>query len=211
MLNSANQQTRAILEPVRDAIANSLATVHVAFTEELARAHLLIVKTEARAREMQGYMSLMRDELARVSAERDRALQHCEQMKKEREAAMEDMKKMNENLPKLVIEHYQLKGNHEALQKELVALKETNAQLMETNTQLREKAAFSLDHTQTIPPSFLRYSTDNSGVKLEFPAATSGGASTVAAAQVKEEPSSMEHSRSPVEADADVAFGMYDL
>ena len=153
----------------------------------------------------------MRDELARVCAERDRALERCEQMKKEREAALEDIRRMNENLPKLVVEHYQLKGEHDNLRQELVALKETNAQL-------REKAALSLDaasrfHTQVLPPELLRYSTQTPGVKLEFPSSTPGGTnpSLAAAAQVKEEQVAMKESGSPTDSDADVAFGMYKV
>ncbi|PIL36393.1 transporter [Ganoderma sinense ZZ0214-1] len=208
MMQLANQQARSILEPMRDSIASALSAVHVTFAEELSKAHHLIVKSEARARDSQSLVGMLRDELARVCAERDRAVERCEQMKKEREAALEEMRKMNENLPKLVVEHFQLKGDHDNLRQELVALKETNAQL-------REKASLSLEvasryRTQTLPPELLQYTTGIPGVKLEFPTGTSGAANPAPIAQVKEERITVKESSSPtdLESDADVAFAL---
>ncbi|KAI1792625.1 hypothetical protein LXA43DRAFT_1093578 [Ganoderma leucocontextum] len=206
MSQSANQQARLILEPMRDSMADSLSAVHVAFTQELSKAHAMFVKSETKAVEAQVCLASLRDEFAHVCTERDRALGRCEQMKKEREAALEDIRKMNENLPKLVVEHYQLKADHDALQQEMVALKETNAQL-------REKATIALHavlhyRTQTVPQSLLQHSTGAQGVKSEFPAATPGVAGPVAGVQVKEEHVVMKEPHSPTDVDDDVAFAL---
>ncbi len=209
MLQSANHHTRLILEPMRDSIADSLSAVHIAFTQELSKALGMYAKSETKALEAQGNLAALREEYTRVCAERDRAHQRCEQMKQEREVALEDMRKMHENLPKLVVEHYQLKADHDALRQEMVALREANAQL-------REKATFSLDaalqyRTQATPQSLLQHSTDMQGVKLEFPAATLRGASTASVGQVKEEHITVKEPTSPTDVDDDVAFGMYTL
>ena len=120
---------------------------------------------------------------------------------------------MNENLPKLVVEHYQLKGDHDALRREVATLRETNAQL-------REKASRSFDAAlqfgaQAVPPSLLQHahpSADVSGVKLEFSGAAPGaGADSAPVAQVKEERVTMGEANSSTDVDDDVAFGMYTL
>lgn len=156
---ASTQVVRQMLEPMRKSMCESLTNVHMQFTTELARMQGLLYKSETRLLEAQRQCALLQEDNTRLRAERDHyakglkelqvqcasmqeerarlraahelATKTCETLKVQHQTAIQDMQKMNDNIPKLVLDYYQLKSDHATLQQEAAALRDANAQLRE--------------------------------------------------------------------------------
>ncbi len=217
----ATNRTRAALEPMRKAMCDSLGAVHMQFSTELNGMYTSLFHAQMNLREMQRQYAMLQEECSQVRAERaneqcareeaqrrcERLLEEgakareerdmyekiCELLKVQRENAIEEIRKMNENIPRLVVDYYQMKSEHETLKEEVVALREANVLLRE-KVQARELS--SECHPGPSSPVMRK-----EGVKTEVPG------SPVA---FKQEHDNAVDPPSGFDDDAECALGMYD-
>ncbi|KAI0688362.1 hypothetical protein C8T65DRAFT_674543 [Cerioporus squamosus] len=140
------------LKPLRDSIAESLGVAHKRVAEEYARLHVTLVTSENRLRTVMAKCVSLQQDIARLTVERDAAIKVADQFKKDKEAAVDEMQKMNTNLPKLVVEYYELKSDHALLQQEMAAVKEENAQLRE-KAQAKPTPVYTYESVFSAPDS----------------------------------------------------------
>ncbi|RPD55138.1 hypothetical protein L226DRAFT_574847 [Lentinus tigrinus ALCF2SS1-7] len=149
---AATMAAMRVLKPFRDSFAESLAAAHKSFASEFSGLHNLIMLSDNRFRAAVAHCTSLQKECARVTAERDAAVKFAEQLKKDKESAIEAMQKMNTNLPKLVVEYYELKSDHAELQRKMAALEEENAQLRE-KAQGKSSPVYSYESVFAAPAS----------------------------------------------------------
>ncbi|EJF60019.1 hypothetical protein DICSQDRAFT_171506 [Dichomitus squalens LYAD-421 SS1] len=129
---AANAQARQVLDPIRQSVSDALTSAHVTLAQHLAQLQSMLVRADLRQAQAQAQIAALRDQNARLTEERDRAREHAERVKKDAEAAVEEVSKMKENvMPRLVIDHYQLKGEHDAIKAELASAQAANRELRE--------------------------------------------------------------------------------
>ncbi|RDX48521.1 hypothetical protein OH76DRAFT_1483880 [Lentinus brumalis] len=144
---ASNMVAYNALQPLRSSLAESLTAAHNRFADEYSRLHSLLVNSEGRFQAVLAKCSSLQQDCARLTVERDAAIKVAQQFKKDKESAIEEMQKMNVNLPKLLIEYFELKSDHALLQQEMATVKEENAQL-------REKAQANPTPIYTYEPVF---------------------------------------------------------
>ena len=134
----SGRQARHTLDPLYKAIASALTAVHHNAAGEFSEMHTVLAKNEAQLRaalqrcvQLQSQCAQLHTECARLRLERDTAHSLCTSLKEQRENATEELQKIKDNFPELIIEHYRLKSDHAVLQQEAAMLRDVNAQLKE--------------------------------------------------------------------------------
>ena len=210
---AANAQARQILDPIRIAAADALAGAHAALAPHIAQLQGFHVNSEIRLAHTQAQLAALQEEVARLRDERDHARAQAERARKEAAETLAEASRMKESvMPRLVIEHYQLKGEHDALKGELARVKDANRALhekLQVQTALaahaQARSAVGVANMFVVPRSESRHGGAG-GVKAE--AGTEPGQGL----QVKEERGMsvvrVKEPSSPAEVDSETASGM---
>ena len=119
------------LKPLQDTIIDAMNAAHKNIVGECTRLHSLLVTSDSRLQSAMAHCATLQADCQRLTAERNAAIALGEQLKAEKKAAIEDMQKINTNLPKLLAEYFELKSDHALLQRKMAMLEEENAQLRE--------------------------------------------------------------------------------
>ncbi|KAI0666094.1 hypothetical protein C8Q78DRAFT_1083342 [Trametes maxima] len=127
----SNMQARQLLEPLRQCMVDGLAQSHQRLTNEFMRLHSVIAKTESTLTKTEKLNVKLQQEHAKERALRENAERRCGQLQSEKEAVELEMQRLNEHLPKLLLEYYEVRGERDRLTAELEGLRDTNSQLRE--------------------------------------------------------------------------------
>lgn len=140
MARSANAQAQLFMEPARLSLIDGLSRTHKAFTEELARLYKMITQRDGALCQVQTQYDVLRNDLAREKALRERAERECEEVRSRKNHVEQESRDMNEHVPRMLKEYFEMRREREELLREI-------ADLREANSQLREKAAVTrVDH-----------------------------------------------------------------
>ncbi len=131
---SASAQAQLFIEPARLSVINGLSRTHQAFADELARLYEMITQRDGALRQVQAQYDVLRNELTREKALRERAERQCEELRSRKDYVEQESRNMNEHVPRMLKEYFEMRKEREELSQEILALREANSQL-------REKAA----------------------------------------------------------------------
>lgn len=113
---------------------DGLSRTHQAFADELARLYKMITQRDDALRQVQAQYDVLRSDLTREKALRERAERECEEVRSRKDYAEQESRNMNVHVPRMLKEYFEMRKEREELAQEIAALREAN-------TQLREKAA----------------------------------------------------------------------